>query len=84
MDFMELLIALAESKGFAVKLKGVALDDCEVFVHPTPIAGDEPTAAEKAARKAYGRWDTSLGKTLGQQLQNEEKKINISRKYFKH
>jgi hypothetical protein len=48
---MRLLEALSESKGFAVKLKGVALDDCAVFVHTKRIAGEEPTTEEEAVAK---------------------------------
>jgi len=48
---MRLLEALQESKGFGASLKGVMLDKCAVLVHPTPIANEEPTPAEKAARK---------------------------------
>ena len=47
MDFMELLIALAESKGFGASLTGVMLDKCAVLVHTTPIAGKVPTAEEE-------------------------------------
>jgi hypothetical protein len=44
---MELLIALAESKGFGASLTGVMLDKCAVLVHTTPIAGKVPTAEEE-------------------------------------
>ena len=46
MDRMDLLKALAKDEGFAVKLKGVALDDCSVSVLPR-VAGDVPSAEEE-------------------------------------
>jgi hypothetical protein len=51
MTRMPLLKAAAKDEGFAVKLKGVALDDCKVFVHTKRIAGEEPTTEEEAVAK---------------------------------
>ena len=48
MTRMPLLKAVAKDEGFAVKLKGVALDDCKVFVHTKRIAGKVPTAEEES------------------------------------
>jgi hypothetical protein len=48
MDRMTLLEALAASKGFGNKLKGVSLDDCTVRVVKS-ASMEEPTPAEEAA-----------------------------------
>lgn len=47
MDRMALLRAFAGDVGFAAKLKGIALDDCKVFLLQT-AAGSMPTAEEEA------------------------------------
>ncbi len=61
---MQLLEALSESKGFAVKLKGVALDDCKVFVHTKRIAGKVPIAEEESSSTEQVGADT-IGSLAG-------------------
>ena len=51
MDRMDLLKALAKDEGFAVKLKGVALDDCSVSILKR-VAGAVPSADEEAEAAA--------------------------------
>jgi hypothetical protein len=54
-----LLIALSESRLFAVTLKDVALDDCTITII-TAVAGEEPTVDEEKAGVPLG-----LGNTVG-------------------
>ena len=64
MTRMPLLEALSESKGFAVKLKGVALDDCAVFVHTKRMTGKVPTAEEESSATELVGADT-IGSLAG-------------------